>query len=52
MSHLGQKRRFGCQSVISGLPTRADIRSVRRRVADGPIGDLTDNFTALFNVLT
>jgi hypothetical protein len=52
MSQMGQKRRFDTLAVTSALPRTTDIIRPARLVRFVPIGDLTDNFTALFNVLT
>jgi hypothetical protein len=50
---LGVKlRRTQCEQMSSGSTLKADLAQSRRHFAFGPIGDLTDNFTALFNVLT
>jgi hypothetical protein len=45
-------RRTQCEQMSSGSTLKADLAQSRRHFAFGPIGDLTDNFTALFNVLT
>ena len=39
MSQMGQKRRFDRASIISGLPRKADIFSVRRHVSKVPQPD-------------
>src|SRR5450631_448190 len=39
MSELGQKRRFDCQPITSGLPCSTDILRARRHVSKVPISD-------------
>jgi hypothetical protein len=51
-SELGQKRKCPGSRGTSVLPRTTDIIRPARLVRFVPIGDLTDNFTALFNVLT
>ncbi len=51
--YIGVKqRRTQCEQMSSGSTLKADLAQSRRHFAFGPIGDLTDNFTALFDVLT